>query len=531
MRNKEMQHSPEDAMFKIRLSITFILLALLITNVVFAQNEALEPPKEVIPFEQDIIEKFVIEQDLSGDDTLKALAELQILEQDIAKVISDESIPVPFDSTLHGNIQPPVIEGVTASVSWDGGASTNSWNDALNWSNDIVPTSADDITLTSGDDVHLIDGSDGVCNSITIQNGASFTIGSKTLTVGGAVSIDVGGSFSLSGTIYLGADWVNNGTFTPNSGSYVRLNGAGSQNVSASNFFNLYLQTSGTKTATGDLDIDGAFRIYNGVAFDPSIYDHSISDAFENDGTLTLGTGTITLDGSSWQSVYSNNAGYAPGVWNFNNLVISGNAGNVGVYDSISVDGDLTVNGGESLYLLHYSLTNPSEGIITGNGGILTLEPDAGLLIRTERTNGVGGADDNFPSGFNTIDLAFGSTSSIVYYHSNVNQIVRSQDGDGDQIQYGRILFRELTADNYPTKSPDGNLDINGYFNIGANVTFDVTSSNYTINVNGSWYNYGTFTARGGTVDLDGTWQSITGTNSTTFNNLTLSGTDGKTLY
>ncbi|KAA3616964.1 MAG: T9SS C-terminal target domain-containing protein [Calditrichaeota bacterium] len=517
-------------MLKIRI-INIIIILALVASAISAQDEPAGFQKEVIPIQQDFIEEAVIEPDFSVDDSLNAEKELMVLEQDIAKTISANETVFPYDSTLNGNIQPPIVEGVAASVSWDGGAATNSWNDALNWSNDIVPTSSDDITLASGDDVHLIDGSNGVCNSLVVQSGASLTIGAKTLTVTGAVTVDAGGSLSLSGSLYLGGNWTNNGTFTPNSGSYVYLNGSGSQNISASNFFNLYLQNSATKTATGDLDIDGAFRIYNGVTFDPSTFDHSISDAFENDGTLSLGTGTITLDGTAWQSVYSNHSGNAPGVWNFNNLIISGNAGSVGVYDSISVNGDLTVNGGESLYLLHYNITNPSEGIVTGNGGTFTLEPDAGLLIRTQRTNGTGGADDNFPSSFNTVDLAFGSTSSVVYYQSNSNQIVRSLDGDGDQIQYGRILFRELNTGNFPTKQPDGNLDINGYFNIGANVTFDVTSNNYSINVDGSWYNYGTFTARGGTVVLDGNWQSITGNNSTTFNNLTFSGTDGKTLY
>jgi hypothetical protein len=49
--------------------------------------------------------------------------------------------------------------------------------------------------------------------------------------------------------------------------------------------------------------------------------------------------------------------------------------------------------------------------------------------------------------------------------------------------------------------------------------TLDVTASNYNITISGNWSNSGTFTARAGTVTLDGTSQKIFG--NTTFYNLT----------
>ncbi|HID39163.1 MAG TPA: hypothetical protein EYP36_06585, partial [Calditrichaeota bacterium] len=514
------------------LSIISLFVLIVNTNSALGQSTNDEPAVVSTQPEQAPEDRYAEEnvEDLTAGDSLKAAEALKQVQADWESALSADEIPFPEDSTSTDFTLPPTKPtGVSAVVSWDGGAGTSNWNDALNWSNDQVPTSADNVTIGTGYSVQLIDGNDGNCLDLTIQNGASLTIGSKTLTAASFITVDAGGSLYLSGTIYLAGDWTINGTFSPNSGSAVRFNGS-NQNIGSSSFYDVYMQNSGTKTATGSLNIDGDLRISSGVTFDPSSYDHTIADDFENDGTLALGTGTITLDGTDWQSVYSNDAGSAPGTWNFNNLVISGNAGSVGIYDTIGVNGDLTVNGGEALYLLHYALTNPSEGIVNGNGGAFTLLADAGLVIRTERTNGTGGADDNFPSGFNTVNLTYGATSSYVYYQSNSDQIVRSQDADGDQIIYGRLRLHELNTGNYPTKQPDGNLDINNYLYIGTNVTFDVTSANYNLNVAGYWYNYGTFTPRGGTVTLDGDYQQITGGNSTTFTNLTFSGTSGKTL-
>lgn len=463
-------------------------------------------------------------------DSLVALEALQKLEN-----MADEQAPVdspaPQDVTSKTlSPFPGILAEITAAISWDGGAGTTNWNDADNWSNDAVPTSVDDVTLTSGDYVEILVGSNANVNSLNIQNGATLIIGSLSLTVDGALDIDSGGNFSLSGSVYIGGDFIIDGTFTANNNSFVYLNGPGSQNLSGASFYNLYLQTGGTKTATGNIDVDGAFRIYPGVSFDPASYDHTFAGLIENDGTLILGTGSINLDGTGNQNIYSNESGNAPGTWNFNDLIISGNSGDVIVYDTLSVNGDLTIYGGDDLRLQHYNITTPSEGIINGNGGTFTLSANSRLYIRTERTNGTGGADDNFPAGFNIVDLAYGASNSFVYYQSNADQIIRATDGDGDPIIYGNLYTYELNTGYYPTKRLGGNLDINGLFYIGTNVTFDVTSSNYTMNIEGYWYNYGTFTPRGSTVTLDGTTQQITGNNSTTFTNLVIAGSGNKTL-
>jgi len=454
---------------------------------------------------------------------------------------ADHVIPnFPLDSTFYVEpIKKAVNKGgqrnVRADLTWDAGGDGVSWNDALNWSGDAVPTSIDNVTIPNSSSVQLLDGSDGACNSLTIQSGGFLTIGSKTLTVTDSVNIQSSGTLSNSGTISLGGNWLNSGTLFSNTGSVVQFNSSGDQTVESSSFYDLqFYGTSGTKTALGDLDINGDLRISLGVSFDPSSYDIYIAEYFENDGTLVLGTGAFIFDGASWQSIYSNQAGEAPGVWNFNDIEVSGNAGGIGIYDTLSINGDVTVGSSEYIYLLHYGITNPSEGIMNGSGGALTFAAQSYIVIRTRRTNGVGGEDDNFPHNFNAVSFATGDNSALCYYRANgadYNQIVRTLDGDGDQIQYGRLrLDVDGTSLYTSTKILDGDIDVDQYIYIDPETTLDVSTSNYNINIWGNWDNDGTFTARNGTVTFDGDYQYIANGNTTAFYHLVFSGGYGKIL-
>ncbi len=467
------------------------------------------------------------QEDPAVTDSLNGAAALSLLEKDLQQ--SKAALDITPPSSGNDVVIPPLnnaVKGLKSAVSWDGGGDGYSWKDAANWSGDVVPTVNDTVTLVNGNAVQLLD-TTAYCYKLIIENGASLTIGSRTLNVADSVHIQSGGSLNLSGTMYVSGDWLNEGDFTANNGSRVYLNGTGTHTISASTFYNLDFQNATTITAQGNLVVNGDLRIANGVTFNPSSYDVTISDDFENDGTLQLGTGTFYFTATEWQSIYSNHSGSAPGTFNFNNVVINSY---VGVYDTLSINGDFTIQS-HYVMLLNYNLTTPSYGIINGNGGTFTLGANCALYIRTTMSNGSGGYDDNFPNGFNTVDLAYGTNSSIVYYQSNSDQLIRAVDADGDQIMYGRIQVLELTSGAaYPTKSPLGNLDINNYFFIGSNVTFDITSSNYSMNVSGYWYNNGSFTPRGGTVTLDGSYQQIRGDNATTFNNLTITGDGGKVL-
>lgn len=107
----------------------------------------------------------------------------------------------------------------------------------------------------------------------------------------------------------------------------------------------------------------------------------------------------------------------------------------------------------------------------------------------------------------------------------------------------GLVLFISGSATFIPGPSPypkvtvalspgstltlDGALDVDNNLRIDSG-TLDVSASNYAITVGGNFTNFDTFTARSGTVTLDGTGQSIL--RSTTFYNLTKSVAAADTL-
>ena len=76
-----------------------------------------------------------------------------------------------------------------------------------------------------------------------------------------------------------------------------------------------------------------------------------------------------------------------------------------------------------------------------------------------------------------------------------------------------------------------GTFTNNGTFNLTGNLTNGGTiSGNGSTSVAGNWSNSGTFTPGAGTINFNGTTQSIGGSNPTSFYNATISGGGNKTL-
>lgn len=152
---------------------------------------------------------------------------------------------------------------VTVSTGiWTG--QTTDWNDAGNWCEGI-PTSTTDVLIpSSAPNQPVIGDADGICNSITIESGAFLTIsGSNTLTVYG--------------------NWINDGTFYPNS-STVIFNGTTAISGSSSNSFNnITIESEKTLTAQAESML--------------------VSGNFINNGTFNSNNGTIVFSGSAAQTI------------------------------------------------------------------------------------------------------------------------------------------------------------------------------------------------------------------------------------
>ena len=186
---------------------------------------------------------------------------------------------------------------ITATGTWLGTTST-AWNTASNWCGG-VPTSSTEVVIPSGGNQPLI-GAAAVCNSITINAGATVTMnGSNTLTVSG--------------------NFVNNGTFTPGTGTVI-FDGTSVISGSTVNTFN-------------NLTISGTL---NG----PSSATMHITGNWSNSGTFTHNDGTVAFTGTATQTIGGSST--SP----FYNLTADNTSADIVLTTDESVNGTLTLTAG-----------------------------------------------------------------------------------------------------------------------------------------------------------------------------------------
>lgn len=216
-----------------------------------------------------------------------------------------------------------LMSPLTAQVTWDGGAGTTNWEDATNWSTDMLPTSADQV---------VIDGSSVMLSSATtiqklnINGSGALTVSSAgALTVDGfagnddgleinnsaSLMVDLGGSVTIENILGSAADGLyvrgtcmNNGTITvSNIGQYALYIQRGNMTNGATGV--LDLSDSGRTNSDGDVlyvdDSSGAvglltnFGTINVSMMAPQIADDGL---YVNDGSSIENNGTFNISGA-----------------------------------------------------------------------------------------------------------------------------------------------------------------------------------------------------------------------------------------
>ena len=265
-----------------------------------------------------------------------------------------------------GSTNTSVVVTVTSSGVWKGTTSTD-WFTSSNWCGG-TPTASTNVSIPSGGTQPTIGvtAGTGLCNNITINPSATLTItGSNGLTVSG--------------------NWVNNGTFTGGASSTVTFNGA-TQSIggTSSNTFNNFSgSTSGTKTAAGNITVNGALTISSGVILDmtSSYILSGTLGTISNSGTIQTAVPTATSatpipSGKTWGGTvtYSASSGLQTIVTGTYNNLISSNTSSTN-----TVGGDLTVNG---------TFTTTAGGTVNmGTNQLLgTLTASSAGIIQTQNT-------------------------------------------------------------------------------------------------------------------------------------------------
>jgi hypothetical protein len=381
-------------------------------------------------------------------------------------------------------------------------------------------------------------------NNLTLNNAAGVT-GFAGLTVQGLlrvqagtftssstykdVQIDSGATLAATAasTINVSGSWTNNGTFTANTGT-VNFNGGSAQTIGGSStttLNNLTVNNAAGVNLSSNATVGGALTLTAGalgVGANTLTLNGAVS---ATGGSLTSAvTGTINYNqGSNGQAVLAANYGNLT-FSNFNKtLASSGTIGIAGTFTPGSATGHTitgsTINfngsGGQTIPAFNYN------NLTSSNTGTRTLASSGSIRIAAVFTPGTntytitgstieynGASPQTLPSGFTT------------YNNLTLNNAAGTTGFAGLTVQ---ALLR-VQAGTFTSSSTYKDVQIDN----GATLAATAAS---TINVSGNWTNNGTFTANTGTVNFNGgSAQTISGSSTTTFNNLTINNSAGVSL-
>lgn len=175
-------------------------------------------------------------------------------------------------------------------------------------------------------------------------NTGTFTIGLNVRFIPASANV-ISGSGTMTGYGQIdvtGTSLAVQYTITGQSLTNIIINFTGTtQTIAAGTYTNLFVTGSGTKTLGGAVSITGDVDIESGstLSVSGSNYALNVGGNWINDGTFTQGTGTVTFNGTTAQSIGGTVA------TTFSSLTISNTAATVSVNTNTNVSGTLNMNG------------------------------------------------------------------------------------------------------------------------------------------------------------------------------------------
>jgi hypothetical protein len=343
-------------------------------------------------------------------------------------------------------------------------------------------------------------------NNLTINktSGGSVTGGGSlaTLTLNGAMTLTAG-TFA-AGTITaigLPGDWTNNGgTFTPGSTTVTFNNTVGAQAINGTNASQTFNNITVAKTAqtlsvggsTATLNLNGTMTLTSGTFAAGTATGINVTGNWTNNGgTFTPGTGTVTFNSTTAAQAINGTAV----TQTFNNLTEnkSGQTLTMGGSTTTLNVNDLTITVG---IFAAGTATNINVGGNWNNVGG-TFSAGTGTVNFTGNNNfqTLGGTNS-----YNNLTINHTGTGNVSASGSNLTVLGLLRIQGGTFISSS--TFKDVQIDSGQTLQSDGS----------------------NINVTGNWTNNGTFTQGAGTVTFTSSaaTQTISGSTTTTFNNLVI---------
>jgi hypothetical protein len=485
---------------------------------------------------------------------------------------------------LLGGISP----AFAATRTWDGGGADTLWSTAGNWSGDVTPgagdsayfdaTSTKSVSIPVNTTVGNMEIQSGFTGTITLSGGSILSIGTGSYVQGGGTlrttsgSLVVTNNFTQSGgTLSMGNRYVKiGGNMTRTAGTLNAQHGSvvvaprNSQTLTPGNarFNNLTISDSlvgywnfdeGTGTVAYDKSGYGSNGTYAGS---PTFSTSTPTTTFANSKSITLNGSNQYVNLSTYGSAF-NVAPFATIAFWMKGTVDDGTGGTAfafsntafSTYNTIYIGNGATGTCTNEIitvatpgHNLCYTTSNRSE-LLDGNWHHVAVTWD-GTTTRIY----LDGSSKTVTAGFGSNDGRFASISSPMKILLGTED---SGGGSGITPEYSfagslddfRIYSRPLTSSEITQlyggtqiHTSSGSITLtaaisaSGSITIGAG-TLDVSSSNYSVTASGSWLNNGgIFTARSGTVTLNGAGRQTVQGGGSSFSTLRILSSSGTTL-
>lgn len=318
---------------------------------------------------------------------------------------------------------------------------------------------------------------------------------------------------------------------TPNDGSY----------------YNLTVSNGSSKSLAATTIVNGTLTISSATTLSVSGSNLTVGGNFTNNGTFSAGSTSVTLNGTAAQTIGGTS------VTAFNNLIIANTNAVVTGATSFSVATTLNINAG-AILSPNATVLVSGAGTLTGNGiarvtrvaataDFITQYTIAGKILAGLNIDYIGAGNQSvnilnygsltistngtrtvtFPVGIVGVSNVFSPTSITTNYVITGNTV--TFNGTISQ-SVPAFTYNNLISAGSAAKTLSGNIVVNNDITITSNL--DVSASNYSISVKRNWINNGTFNAQNGAVVFNGTVaQTLSGTGTTTFNQLDMNNTAG----
>lgn len=446
-----------------------------------------------------------------------------------------------------------------AAKIWDGGGTTNNWSDCANWNDDTCPLSGDTVTFDATSTKDATIDTDVAIAGVLIAATYTGTITqdeTKKMTVGSSDYIQNGGTFVA------GSGMILNRYFTLNGGSFTAP-----RNTLLMNYYDftiandaIFSHNNGTVECVAN---------YNYLFSPNNATFHNLIIRMKNNSTRYFGLRhNMTVAGDLLFISENTSPDYIKSFlpsWNG----IDGNKV-VTLLGNFTVQATQTVQFGSANYDLHMVIggdmemqsgpvlfNNRTTINLNGTGAQVISQHSGGSISSSLWTVEKPEAYRHMPVTLNsplvTVTPITVTRGALDINGNDLSVLVTVRSGgtlqlDGSEtiltpvLQTGSTVtyagaagpytlqnwtYRNLTISGASTFNLPNAMALSGSLHIRAG-TLDVTDSDYPITLSGSWINTGTFTPRNGTVTLNGSNQTLSG--STIFYNLTKTVTAAQTL-